>query len=332
MKRIIFFLFAATIIINAQPEFSKIAGRPGAFARMGFGARSMGMGNAVSSIVTDNISPFYNPALSPFQEGNSFQTSYSFLSLDRSLNFLSFTRKFVFGGKIDSVTGKQKRKSIAGFSVGIINSGVGKIDGRDNQGMPTGELSTSENLAYLALSNRFSDKLAFGVMIRFYYYSLYEDITSTGLGFDIGALYTVNDNLTISAVLSDLNSKYKWDTTDLYGQEGNNSEDKFPVSKKIGVSWISYSYDFIVSAEFENSNAGTNYLRFGAEYNIFDNLYLRGGVDKWDIKNSDVPARPSFGFTFKHETGYGIAGIDYAFIIEPYSAYDSHIVGVNFNF
>jgi hypothetical protein len=44
-------LLTSTIII-AQPQFSEMAVQPGAFSRMGFGARGMGMGNAMSAVIT----------------------------------------------------------------------------------------------------------------------------------------------------------------------------------------------------------------------------------------------------------------------------------------
>lgn len=316
----------------SQPEFSNISSRPGAFSRMGFGARGLGMGNAMSSIITGNLVAYYNPALSAFQETNSFQSSYSFLSFDRNLNFLNFTRNFKFGLKQTEENQIPKPKSVAGLSIGIINAGVDGIEERDNQGIKTGDLSTSENQILLGLANRFSEKLALGVSIKFYYYKLYEDISSTSIGFDIGGVYIYNDNVTIAFVISDVNSKYEWDTTVLYGQEGNNTVDKFPVSKKIGIAYNFIEPRIVAAVEFENSNAGTNFLRIGGEYNIFENLFFRGGLDKFHIGNLDIPVRPSFGFSYFYTVNSWIAGIDYAFVIEPYSAYDQHIVGVNINF
>lgn len=99
----------------------------GSFSRMGFGARGMGMGNAMAAVIDGNLVSYYNPALSAFQNDNYFQTSYSFLSLDRALNFLNFTKKFEFG--------KSKKKRTAGISIGIINAGVSGIKGTDNQGV-----------------------------------------------------------------------------------------------------------------------------------------------------------------------------------------------------
>ncbi|MGE5409727.1 MAG: hypothetical protein ACM3MI_02115 [Clostridiales bacterium] len=332
MKKIfvILVLITSCSLFAQQAEISSISSMPGAFSRMGFGARGMGMGNAMSSVTEGNVVSYYNPALSVFQQNNSVQASYSFLSLDRKLNFLNFTRKFELRSKRDS-SGAEPR-GIAGISIGIINSGVSNIDGRDNQGLKTGELSTSENQFFLSFANRFSKKLALGLAVKFYYYKLYEKMTTNGLGFDLGAIYSVNDNIHLSIMLSDLNSKYKWDSKDVRGEQGKTTEDKFPLLKKFGISYRFDDPRLIASLEFENSNAETNIVRFGAEYNIYDGLFLRGGLDKWNLSNKDFPPRPSLGFSFFKNYSNSVIGFDYAFVVEPYSSSNQHILGLNFNF
>lgn len=329
IKRIFICLIIFTSVFLAQAETNKIASMPGAFSRMGFGPRGMAMGNAMSSVVTGNLSGYYNPAITPFQEGNMFQTAYSFLSLDRSLNFLNFTRKFELGKDDKS---SKKRVSVAGLSLGIINSGVSNIDGRDNQGLKTGDLSTSENQFFVSVSNRFSEKISLGVSIKFYYYDLYDEITSTAVGIDVGALYHFSENLNFSFVITDLNAKYKWDSSPVYSTDGLNTEEEFPVMKKLGASYLIPEYGLLVAAEWEGSNAGTNYLRFGGEYYIHDSFILRAGLDRLNLSNFDEPLRPSAGFSYFYSTGSLSFGIDYAFVLEPYSSFDQHIVGVNFNF
>lgn len=324
------FVFFFTGFLIAQPKFTEINSKVGAFSRMGFGARGIGMGNAMSAVTTGNLVSYYNPALPSFQENNSFQSGYTFLSLDRSLNFLSFTRKFDFYSKVnpkDTVP-----RATAGISFGIINAGVSGIDGRDNNGLQTEELSTSENQVFLSVSNRFSRKLSVGIAVKFYYYKLYEEITSNGLGVDIGALYKVNDNWNISLMISDLNSEYDWDTSPIYQQQGLTSMDKFPVLNKIGLSYYKPEIKLLAAIEFENSSAGTNIIRLGAEYNIYDNLFLRGGFDQFNLSNIDAGVKPSLGFSYSKLLGDWLVGIDYAFMIEQYSSSDRHIIGVNINF
>lgn len=324
MKRIFYitFFFFLSAGIFAQSEISKISSMPGSFSRSGFAARGMGMGNAMSSVTHGNVVAYYHPALGVFQENNSFQTSYSFLSLDRKLNFLSFTKKFEF----------EDTSRAAGFSAGIINAGVDNIEERDNQGIKSGTISTSENLIFLGLSNKFSDKFAFGVGVRFYYYSLYEDISSSAIGFDIGAIYSFTDNLNISAKLSDINSAYEWDTTELYGQDGRNTTENFPLLKTVGVSYRLLQNKLQLAVEFESSNAETNYLRFGGEYNIYEELYVRAGVDRLNLTNFDMPVRPSAGFSYVYILDWVDLGFDYAYVFEPYAPSDKHILGLNFKF
>ena len=299
---------------------------PGAFSRMGFGARGIGMGNAMSAVTEGNLVSYYNPALSAFQDGNLFQTSYSFLALDRSLNFISFTKRFDFSSK------NKAQKRSAGISLGIINSGVGNIDGRDNEGVQTGNLSTSENQFFIGFANRFSERLSIGLSAKFYYYKLYKNVSATSVGLDLGALYMFNEHLNLSLMISDINSKYKWDSSPLYGQSGTITEDKFPLLKKIGVSYSEKSIGLIAAVEYENSNGGTNIIRGGAEYNIIDKLFIRAGIDQFNLSNSDFPAKPAFGFSYFKDFDNITVGVDYAFMVEQYSNQDRHIVGLSVNF
>ena len=319
-------------ILLAQPKISGLASEPGAFSRIGFGARGIGMGNAMSAVTTGNLVSYYNPALTVFQEGNSFQTSYSFLSLDRSLNFVNFTRKFDFYSKKDSLNENREPRSTAGVTLGIINAGVSNIDGRDNNGLKTGELTTSENQFFVGLANKFSKKFALGINAKVFYYRLYDKVHSSGFGLDIGALYVVNDQYTVSFVVSDINSKYKWDTSPIYGQDGTSTTDNFPVLMKAGVGYRNKELKLTASAEFERSNVKTNIVRFGIEYNIYENLFLRGGLDQFDLSNFDSPAKPALGFSYFETFDNIVIGIDYAFMIEQYSPQDRHIVGLNVNF
>jgi hypothetical protein len=358
LKKIFIILFGIlTAAAFSQPQFSQINSMPGSFSRIGFGARGMGMGNAMSSVTDGNLVSYYNPAVTVFQNDNSFQTSYSFLSLDRALNFLNFTRRFDFYSAADSVNENRKPRSSAGISLGIINSGVSKIDGRDNQGLPTGELSTSENQFFIGLANRFSAKLSIGIAIKFYYYKLYEEITTTGLGVDLGVLYKVNENWNAAITITDINSKYKWDTNSLYGQSGASTEDKFPNLIKFGVSYTDLTKGLILSGEFQiatrsdsveekehlsihsrtrpgetPSNVQSRVIRFGAEYNIVDRLFIRGGIDGLDISNSDNLPKPAAGFSYSKKFGNMIIGVDYAFMMEQYSPQDRHVVGLNIIF
>ncbi len=319
-------------MMTAQPKLSKINSAAGAFSRFGFGPRGIAMGNALSAVKEGDLVSYYNPAVSVFQNDNSFQSGYSFLSLDRRLNFVSFTRRFDFYSVRDSALEIRKPRSSAGISAGLINSGVSNIDERDNQGFKTGTLSTSENQFFLSLSVKFSEKVAAGFSAKFYYYKLYQDITSTGLGFDVGVLYSYTKNTIFSFVLSDLNSKYKWDSSPLYNIDGTLTANKFPTGKKIGLSYKYDEYDMLTAAEFYFDNFGTKMIRFGAEFNPLSDLFFRAGFDNYHLNNGDESVKPSFGIGYAEKIANVVIGFDYAFMYEPYSSQDRHIIGIRINF
>ena len=329
MKKILIIALIITTSLFAQTQYSEIAGMAGAFSRMGFGARGIGMGNSMSAVKEGNLVSYYNPALVVFQNGNSFQTSYSFLSLDRKLNFINFTRRFEFGKK-EMQDGTIKPRSIAGVSIGLINSGVTNIDGRDGQGNKIGNYSTSENQFFVAVANKFSEKFSLGISFKFYYYKLFENLSANGFGLDIGGLYSLNDVMAVSLTITDLNSKYSWDSGKIFGTNGTIGVDKFPLIKKVGFSYKFENEKLLTAIELENSNAKTNYLRFGAEYNPFENIFFRAGIDRLNLSNTKIPIRPSFGLSYFYVIKNYTFGFDYAFVVEPYSSSDQHIIGLNF--
>ncbi len=331
MKTLHFILcfLAVGIIAYAQPKFEPTNAAPGEFSRMGFLPRGIAMGNALSAVTTGNLSAYYNPALSVFQEDNYAEASYTFLSLDRHLNFINFTRRFEFGAR-DSAG---KPKATAGLSIGLINSGVSNIDGRDNDDNPTGQLKTSENLLFFAFANKFSKKVAIGFGARLYYYKLYEKITSTAVGFDLGIIYSVADNVKVALVLQDLNATYKWDTSSLYSTNGLSTSTLFPTTKKIGVSYFVNSINALFSSELEFNSYGRRLLRLGGESQVIPELAVRAGLDNVVLNNGDELMQPTLGFAFNHHYSDKLSlCFNYAFAVEQYSQTPRHSIGIGFLF
>ena len=165
--------FFEIIVLNcfvAGITFSQLGGHPGAYTRMGFSARGIGMGNAMTSVTSGDIMGLYNPALSPFQDDHLINLSYSFLSLDRKLNFITYTKNFKL---------PNQPQGGAGITFAWVNAGVTDIDGRDLDGFSIGTLSTFENEFLFAPSIRVSDKVSLGAGFKLYYSKLYEGVTTT---------------------------------------------------------------------------------------------------------------------------------------------------------
>jgi long-subunit fatty acid transport protein len=291
--------------------FGQNAGSAGSFARMGYGARAMGMGNAASAVTSGEVSSYYNPALLPFASNHNASASFGILSLDRYLNYLNYT---------------QPLAPRAGLSAGLINAGVRNIDGRNDDGIHTADYSTSENQFYLAFANRVDDRVSLGVSIKLYYANLYEKLTSTTVGFDAGTLISLTNELSLGVAVLDIGSKYKWDSKDLYGDKSKQTEDKFPMLRRIALAYRLPDSIGVVDAEFENSSEKTNIIRFGAEYNISPNFSLRAGLDRWDLSDNATGVKPSFGFTVRNSFNDWTPSLHYAFIIEGYSPHGIHMI------
>jgi hypothetical protein len=301
------------LFITAATLPAQLAGSPGAFARMGFGARGMGMGNALSAVKQGENSGYYNPAIVALLEESNASVSYGILSLDRNLNSIFYSLP------IDTN---------AGISFGILNAGTSEIDGRDIDGFHTEMYSVSENQFSLSFALRIR-KVAIGLTTKLYYFSLFEKLASTTVGFDFGVAYPVSSRLTLGAVYRDFSSKYRWETGKLYGQYGNSTIEKFPTLQTIAASYVLDQFGGILSAEVERSNKGTTVIRIGGEITPIDAITFRAGIDGWNVKDTDL-AHPSFGFTLRAPS---IAdwkpSVNYAYILEPYGLFTMHVISLS---
>jgi long-subunit fatty acid transport protein len=305
----------ALLMLMVASAAAQIGGYAGAFSRMGFGARGIGMGNAQTAVVTGAVVGHYNPAALPLADTRTLSLSHGILSLDRALNFLSFN---------------QPLKPKAGLAAGIINAGVGKIDGRDSDGRQTGDLSTSENMVYLSFANRFSEHLSLGITTKLYHHRLYEDVSTTIVAFDFGVLVPVNEDLTIGATVRDINATYKWDTGQLYGSlRGRRTDDKFPVLYTVGVAYRLPGNLGLVALDVESSNQKTLTTRFGVEVPLIPEVTVRGGLDRIDLKEKGSGVRPAFGFSASQSIGDWTPAVNYAYVIEPFSSTGMHIISLS---
>lgn len=293
-------------------SFAQLGGLPGAFTRMGFNARGISMGNAMTSVTKGDLNGLYNPALSSFQNEHLINLSYSFLSLDRSLNFVSYTKNFKLPNQPEGG---------AGITFSWINSGVGKIDGRDIDGFSIGELSTSDNQFLFAPSIMVSNKVSLGIGFKFYFSKLYEGVTAKSFGIDLGGIYKVNDKINVAVTVKDINSKYEWNTIDIYGQNGGQTKEKFPKLYTLGISYQLPKNFGLISIDYETSDKKSNIIRVGAEINPVKDINFRAGIDRFDFSTEDKigGARAMFGIGYQKSFKSYIIGIDYSFVLEPYT-------------
>ena len=301
------------LLLFSSTSLAQIGGAPGSYSRLGFGARGMGMGNAMTAVVTGEVSGYYNPAAIPLSEHRNASGSFGLLSLDRSLNFLCYT---------------QTLPPDAGISTGLINSGVSNIDGRDPDGEQTGPMRTSEDQAFLGFGLKFRSGFSIGLNLKILYYHLYTDLTSVTAGLDFGLLYRVDKALTLGLTVKDVNSKYKWDSTPLYAEQGTTIQDNFPMLITAGIAYVLPDSIGLLSAEVQFTNVNTILVRAGAEVPIIPEVTIRAGVDRIDLKEKGAGVSPAFGFTIARGLSGWTPSISYVYVLEPFAPTGMHVISL----
>jgi hypothetical protein len=162
--------------------------------------------------------------------------------------------------------------------------------------------------------------LSIGVSVKVLFESINDgtddfEYSSNGVGFDIGALYLVTEDLWVGAQIKDINSKLKANTEDLF-ERGGTTIDEFPLTGKIGAYYISPLKWLKAAYDFEWSNKGLKKHHIGIEAIYGKNLALRLGLNGSD---------PVFGAGLDFEILSMVSFLDYAFIPSVVDEGVSHI-------
>ncbi len=328
--------------VGAADAAAQSGGFAGAYNRMGFSARGMGMGNAMTAVTQQGIYAHYNPALSAWITETQFDASVAAMSFDRSLNSLNVAFEL---------------PPSAGINIGILHAGVSDFDGRSTSGNPTETFSINELNMFLAFGVRTSDRFSLGFTAKLLYADYFRDVSSQfGFGIDLGALYQLNENLTFAVSILDLLSAYNWDTSGLYGTQGSANRNKFPVRFVTGAAYNFTETGLIVSADVEfrseyaevnelsqrtgqggspvlsvtreSINTGSTLFRLGASYELHERVTLRGGWQINDLDNVGETHIPSAGFSLHLPIGTLNSSIDYTFMREPEGISNMHVFGL----
>ncbi|MCX7905943.1 MAG: hypothetical protein N2561_00175 [Bacteroidetes bacterium] len=212
--------FALGFLLCAHPTAAQDAGAPGAFVRLSWSARALALGDALVAVPWGTVSGPHNPALLPWSPAQSVQAFAALLALDRQLMGVSFQAPL---------------RPSAGVTVGIVQAGVGRIDGRDASGYHTGWLHAAEQRLHFGFGYRMGPRAAFGVGFSFNRSQLHPALSApTTLGVDVGLLLELHPNWYLGVSVADLLARYSWDTAALYGAEGAASTDRFPLRIRLG--------------------------------------------------------------------------------------------------
>ncbi|MGE4385176.1 MAG: PorV/PorQ family protein [Endomicrobiaceae bacterium] len=249
------------------------------FLKLGVGAKSAGMGNAVTSVFAGTDSIYWNPANLSYIEKKEISFSHTVWFEDINYEWLAFALPV---------------REYGVFAVALQYVSYGKFDRIDNTGVNDGSLSPFDMAAYLSYANNY-ENFNFGCNLK-YIYSKIEN-SASAVAADFGVNYDFNDKTSAAAAVSNLGTDMKF----------NNESEPLPLLFKLGASSFLTRF-WLVSLDLNFPGDNEMYANFGTEYTIpagdKTDFTVRAG---YEGRNKDIP-----GFNWVN-LGFGIRYSDYVF-------------------
>ncbi len=304
MKKTALLLFILAYAALAADRSS--GGMAGAYQRMPQDARSAAMGNGAGAVTNDINAIFDNPALTATLSEKQVSSNVEFLSLDRSLNSLSFGLPV---------------KPSAGIAFVWQHAGVGNIQGRDFANNPTEIYSSSQDVFIVSFANNFSPDLSVGIATKIMMDKL-QTTSASGLGIDAGISWRPMSWVSLAASARDLKSDVTWDTEKLY-EFGGRRVDKLPTRYLLSLA-IQPASNLTFSGSWKGSQEIFPTWHAGMEYVVSPLLQMRAGLDD---------GMPALGFGMEYHAWKTLsARLDYAFLYGRASEGAGHLFSMQFFF
>jgi len=296
----LFSILVIMILLSCQafPQ-TAVAKYAGEFMAIGVGGRPLGMGGAFTAISNDVTAAYYNPAglanlnypqislMHDERFGNLINYEYAGVAIPFSSD-MTFALSVMRLG-IDGVP--DTRGALVDRTTGKVIYDI-SLPSRIDPGLVKEE-STQDWVFYLSFAKKHSDNFSYGANIKIIRRDLFE-FGATGVGFDVGALYTPIENLYVGANVQDITTTFvAWD-------HGYN--ELVSPTAKIGTAYvinalggtIMPAFDFDV--RFENRRFASNFnlgpvsfdMHAGLEYTFKKLFSVRGGYN--DVKQFTVGA------------------------------------------
>ncbi len=294
---VLFFLLVFQFTMQAQIVVGKYAGE---FLTLGVGGRALGMGGAHVAVVSDVTAGYWNP-------GGLARINYPQISLMHEEHFgslvnynyaavaIPYGKDMSFGLSVIrlSVDGIPDTRNalidrVTGNVIYDINNPNSVLD-------PTKvtEFNNTDWAVYLTFAKRQTQNFYWGANVKIIRRDLAE-FGATGIGFDIGAVYSPYDNFYLGANVMDITTTFlAWNTgrTELITPTAKIGAGY--VQKFMGLNFIP-ALDFDI--RFENRQFASNFnigpvsfdVRTGIEINYKNLISVRGGYN--DVKQFTIGA------------------------------------------
>lgn len=327
MKSKIILTLLLLISISVSLIAQELSGVPAAFVDVGFGARPLGMGGAFVGLANDVHSVVWNPAGLAKTEGReatfAVQNHYKLIKY----NFLGYSMPFKSG--------------VEGLGFAFIYTGDEALSEMTLQAAYAREvlkgLSVGASLKYRRASFG-NNSINASDYILFEPDEIQEGMlnqvkgSANGIGFDIGALYRLNDKIMLGLMLKDIYSPVFWDSkVDNPDKKAKGSySEVVPFETTIGSSFRVID-ELLISADYSPAFVDDvdNKIRGGIELRLFKILYTRMGIQN-NINNvRDEKFMLGIGLNIGFFKGSRLL-IDYSNVSEEISSTSRISVGFEF--
>lgn len=266
---------------------SVYAGETGAFLKLGYGSRAQSMGSAFTAVINDSYAPYWNPAGLAYSENLSFTTT-------------SFTWNESQAMYFGNITPLNQEHEALGLT--YINFASAPVELYSSDAEYLGKSSSISDQAYILSYGRKINDIALGINIKNIASNII-DISASGYGVDIGALYKHEfsdrpwglSQAILGYMLCDVGDttiKYSNDTTDTISEQ-----------KRLGLSGYFNDSTLLLSFDYWFFKNRLPQKHYGLEYFIQKYLSISLGLQE-QITDTELKKMShvfSIGSSFKYD-------------------------------
>jgi len=293
-----FFFFVWGAFVFKVPVSGKTDNSGLSFLKFGVGAKAVGMGEAFVAKSSDVTSAWWNPAGLSGIEG--IQLSLTHGQWFQDITVEHFTSALNFG------------KNTLGLSLAMAKvPDIQKREGPSDN--PIALFDAHDVVFSFSFARSIKEGFALGLSAKW----LYEKIdihSASGLGFDVGGIYSPLGNLNFGLAVLNFGQKMKFE------------KEKFslPTLYKVGVTYLvekkDLNSDFVFGLDLVKPRDDEVKIHLGAEYGIYHALKVRLGYQTgYDEKD----------FSFGLGTSFRKYSIDYGYLPHKSGLGDVHSVSLN---
>jgi len=270
--------FLTIVIIPAGSLYCQQGdgGTTSVFTDAGVGARALGLGGAFVALASDPTAVFWNPAGLDYIQKKGASFFYSSLDFDTDYNFVGIVFPTL---------------SFGSFGLGWTRIGSDGIEERDinADGSPTPLLSvgnSSANQFYFSYAKqiRRTFSIGFSGKLERMSFGIANDVSDTGVGLDVGALYRPDFD---DALLRDLSFGINVQNLISPRLRLVNQSQSSPLNFKGGLSKLFIFGEernlFRIVFDFNKSENASGTAHVGAEYSFQDKATLRMGANNGQV-------------------------------------------------